>query len=302
MTGTLWAVTAGLGFGVFQSLNRRAVQGMDVYVSTFLQLLTSTLVLAGVSLATEDIGLLFAASTAAWLNFALAGFIHFFVGWTLLNASQKKIGAARTSSLIGTTPLIGAVLAAVTLAELPTLISLGGILLIVAGVFLVNHVRSQQQSGATEDSANTGFRSLLLGLAAAVCWSLSPTFIRHGLAELPYPVLGVTVGLAASALGYGVLLLIRHAGFGEGTFAATSDALIFKLIAGALVGLSTWMRWQALDLAGVAVVLALSLVSVPTVNLLSPLVVGTSVERVTAQMWIGSFLIIGGSLALILLA
>jgi drug/metabolite transporter (DMT)-like permease len=301
MTGPLWAVTAGLGFGVFQSLNRRAVRGMDVYVSTFIQLLISALVLAGVSLATEDIGLLFSASAAAWLNFALAGFIHFFVGWTLLNASQKKIGAARTSSLIGTTPLMGAVIAAVTLAELPTLISLGGILLIVTGVFLVNRVRSQQQGGEAV-SGSTGFRSLLLGLAAALCWSLSPTFIRHGLAELPYPVLGVTVGLSASALGYGVVLVARQARLGNGVFAATPDAWVFKVIAGALVGLSTWMRWQALELAGVAVVLALSLVSVPTVNLLSPLVVGTSVERVTAQMWAGSLLIIGGSLALILLA
>jgi uncharacterized membrane protein len=74
------------------------------------------------------------------------------------------------------------------------------------------------------------------------------------------------------------------------------DALSFKLLAGVLVGLSTWARWIALDLAEVATVLALSLVSVPIVNLFSPLLVGRQLERVTAQVWLGSSLIIGGSL------
>ena len=36
--------------------------------------------------------------------FGLAGFIHFFVGWTLLSISQKRIGAARTSAIMGVTP------------------------------------------------------------------------------------------------------------------------------------------------------------------------------------------------------
>ena len=68
-----------------------------------------------------------------------------------------------------------------------------------------------------------------------------------------------------------------------------------------LVGLATWTRWVALDLAPVAIVLALSLVSVPVVNLLSPLMVGRDLERVTIQVWLGSGLIIGGSLAIIFL-
>ncbi len=87
MSGALWAVAAGVGFGVFQTLNRRAVQGMDVYVATFLQLLISALVLAAASLVTENLALLSQASIWAWINFSLAGFFHFFIGWTLLNAN-----------------------------------------------------------------------------------------------------------------------------------------------------------------------------------------------------------------------
>jgi uncharacterized membrane protein len=111
----------------------------------------------------------------------------------------------------------------------------------------------------------------------------------------------VTVGVSASVLGYLLLLVFRRVRLGPGAFEMSNDALMFKLIAGVLVGVSTWMRWVALDLAGVAIVLALSLTSVPTVNLLSPLMVEKSLEQVTTQVWLGSFLIIGGSLILILL-
>ncbi|NWG75175.1 MAG: DMT family transporter [Rubrivivax sp.] len=302
MSGVLWAVAAGVGFGVFQTLNRRAVQGMDVYVATFLQLLISALVLAAASLITEDLALLRQVSIWAWINFSLAGFFHFFIGWTLLNASQKKIGAARTGSLIGTTPLFGAVVAALTLAEFPTLITIVGILLIVGGVYLVNYANIKRTAPARNISGGaiaTGWRSLLLGLAAAICWSISPLFIRHGLAELPSPILGVTIGITACVLGYALVLVLRGSKTPLTSF--STDAFTFKLVAAMLVGLSTWARWVALDLSSVALVLALSLVSVPVVNVLSPLLVGHHVEQVTGQVWLGSALIVGGSLILIFL-
>jgi hypothetical protein len=61
------------------------------------------------------------------------------------------------------------------------------------------------------------------------------------------------------------------------------------------------MRWISLDLTAVAVALALSLTSVPTVNFLSPLISGRQLEQVTGQVWLGSGVIIGGSLVLIFL-
>src|SRR3990172_5883004 len=124
MSGALWAVVAGVGFGVFQSLNRRAVSGMDVYLATFLQLLVSALVLAAISLLTVDVSLVSRAPMEALISFALAGFIHFFIGWTFLNISQKPIGAARTSPVMGPNPRFAAVLAAVTLRESLNAVSL----------------------------------------------------------------------------------------------------------------------------------------------------------------------------------
>ncbi|MBI1878768.1 MAG: DMT family transporter, partial [Chloroflexi bacterium] len=136
MLGAIWAVAAGVTFGLFQTVNRQAVRGMDVYVATFIQLLVSALILTTISVFTENFTRLRSAPPRAWLYFGLAGFVHFFIGWTSLNASQKQVGAARTSSLIGTIPLFGIVLAALTLGEIPSLVAVSGMVLILGGVYL----------------------------------------------------------------------------------------------------------------------------------------------------------------------
>jgi drug/metabolite transporter (DMT)-like permease len=301
MAGALWAVVAGVGFGVFQTLSRRAVQGMDVYPATFMQLLISALVLAAAAAASGEFHLLPRVSGWAWLNFSLAGFFHFFLGLTLMNASQQHIGAARTGSLIGTTPLFAAVIAAVTLGEVPALSTIAGILLMVGGVYLVHADQHQcsQVRGAGLGPRPAGWRSLLLGLGAPLCWAISPIFTRHGLAALPSPMLGVTIGITTCVLVYAIALGGRCRQAPVVPFA--TDALPLKLLTGLLMGVSIWARWVALDLAAVALVLALSLVSVPTVNLLSPLLMGRDVEQVTAPVWLGSALIVSGALLLICL-
>jgi len=299
MSGALWALAAGAGFGLFQSVNREAVRGMDVYVATFVQLVVSAIVLIAISLATQDTTLLLNAPIVAILNFAAAGFFHFLIGWTFLNASQKKIGAARTSPLTGTNPLFAAFIAAIALREFPTWLELVGIGVIVFGAYLISKESSDPAN------SNGGSQTLIailsaswLGLGAAFFWAISPIFIRLGLQGLPSPLLGVTVGVTASAIGYGVVLLWqRESWLGR---PVTNEAWTYKLIAGVLVGLSTWMRWVALDLAPVAVVLALTMISTPLVILLSPLISGRHLEHVTLMLWAGTGLILGGALLLTL--
>jgi drug/metabolite transporter (DMT)-like permease len=296
MTGAMWAVIAGVGFGLFQSINRRAVRGMDVYQATLLQLLVSAIVLAAISLATQDLNLLRSAPTGALIDFSLAGLIHFFVGWTFLNASQKRIGASRTSPLIATSPLFAALIAVLTLREFPNLLAWVGILLIIGGVYCI-FIGSDNAGGGEQAAPPMTWRNVFFGLSAACCWAISPIFTRKGLEGLPSPLLGVTVGLTASVLAYGLALLFQRRL--TAIAAIPHDALLFKTAAGILAGVSTWNRWIALDLAPVAVVLALALTSVPVVMFLSPLVTDRNLERVTSRVWLGAAFVGGGVLCLI---
>ena len=138
MIGIMWGVIAGLGFGLFQTLNRRAGQGLDVFRATFILLLVCTVLMIIASVATEDLSILRKVPWSAFINLGLAGFFHFLVGWTLLSVSQQRVGAARTGALVGASPLFATAIAAVTIGEVLSLPTLLGIILVVTGVYLVS--------------------------------------------------------------------------------------------------------------------------------------------------------------------
>ena len=139
MTGVLWAIVAGAGFGAFQAFNRRAGRSIDSYLSTFLLLFISSITLVLASLLTEDLGQLGEAPLMAFVNFGLAGFVHFLLGWTFLTLSQKRVGAARTGALIGTTPLFAFVVGLVFFGETLSVPVIIGIVLVIGGAYLVSN-------------------------------------------------------------------------------------------------------------------------------------------------------------------
>ena len=284
MSGALWAAASGVGFGLFQSVNRRAVLDIeDSYVSTFVQLVIAAIVLLAATFVTEDVGRLADAPAWSLIAFAAAGVVHFLVGWTFLNVSQRRIGATRTSPLLTTAPVFGLVLAFVFIGERPSALALAAILPMIGGAYLV--------AGGGEEARG---RDALPGLACAFMWGLSPILTVEALEGLDSPLLGVTLGMVASVAAYAVFLAGRRRPVRIG-----SSALAFKLAAGLLVALATWWRWLALDGTSVGAVLALALLSVPIVLFLSPLLVGRHLERVTPRVWLGSLFVVAGSLALI---
>jgi drug/metabolite transporter (DMT)-like permease len=291
MTGALWATLAGFGFGFFQAFNRRAGRSFDSYIATFILLTGSTIILAVASVFTEDFSQLIGVPFIAYLNFGLAGLFHFYIGWTLLVVSQTKVGAARTGALLGTTPFFALFISALAFNEILRLPVLVGIIILVAGVYLI----SFEKNPMAGVGAGT-WRNSLFGLGVAVCFAISPIFIRGGMKELNSPLLGVTIGMGISAIFYGITLLFRRNQIQQGPI--TRDAVWFQLGAAFFVGISTWARWIALDMTLVSVVLALGRLNVPVVILLSPLLVGKAAENVTSRVWIGATMIVGGSLIL----
>ncbi|HZO05221.1 MAG TPA: DMT family transporter [Solirubrobacterales bacterium] len=288
MSGAGWAALSGAGFGLFQAINARAVRDLDsIYFSTFLQLVLATVVLAIASVATEDLSEL--ADATAWgiIAFALAGLVHFFIGWTTLNVSQARIGAARTSPLLSTSPVFGVVFAAVFASQLPDALAAFGIALTIAGAYLVADPGAGERAPLSDS---------IFALATACAWALSAVLTVEGLEGFSSPLLGVTVGMLASTVAYGVLLPFSS----EPIRLGDRGALELKLLAGLIVGIATWGRWVALDDASVGAVLALQLLAVPVVLVAAPLISGRHVEIVTTKIWAGAALVIVGSLLLIL--
>ncbi|MGB0386987.1 MAG: EamA family transporter [Ardenticatenaceae bacterium] len=138
MTGIWWAIVAAIGFGFFQLVNRKAGSRIDVYRATCMLLFVSALILIVASLLVEDLSLLWEAPLSAYFYFALAGLIHFFLGWTFLSASQQRVGAARTGALMGAIPVFATIIGALTLGEFLSWQTFIGILLVTIGVYLVS--------------------------------------------------------------------------------------------------------------------------------------------------------------------
>lgn len=283
------AAASGVGFGLFQSVNVRALRASDdPWASTFVQVTLSALVLTVAALAVGDMQQVGDAPLWALGYFALAGVLHFLVGWSLLNMSQQRVGAARTSPLLTTAPLFGVVIAMVTVGQFPGAIGAVAIVLISAGAYLV-----------TARSGLDGMRPVdaLPGLGCAFFWALSPVFIVHGLEGFDSPLVGVAVGLVACVALFAPAYALRH---GRNVWTSVmSSAPNWKVLAGFLAAVATWARWVALDDVSVGGVLALSLLSVPIVLFLAPILAGRSVERVTLPVWAGATLVVAGSLVLI---
>jgi drug/metabolite transporter (DMT)-like permease len=290
VTGVLWGAASGLGFGLFQSLNIRAVRQLDnAYLSTFIQLAVAAVVLVVVCASAGDLSRIGEVTPWAVACFGLAGLLHFLLGWTCLNISQKRIGAARTAPLLTTVPLWGIAIAAVTLGELPSAGAAAGVAAMVAGALVV---------ASPGRAAEIRRRDSLFAVATAFLWALSPVFTVRGLDEVDSPLLGVTLGVVISALAYAALLA-AWPGTRERARGTPGSAVALKVVGGGLVALATWGRWVALDTATVGVVLGLSLLAVPVVLVLSPFVGGRQAERVDARVLIGAGLVIAGALVIV---
>jgi drug/metabolite transporter (DMT)-like permease len=289
VTGAVWAAASGVLFGLFQALSVQVVRrSSNVSLATFVQLLAATVVIGAVAAAAEGLGRLGSASLLSLMMFALAGLVHFFVGWAALNRSQRRIGAARTAPLIATSPVFGVVVALVVYGELPSALALGGIAVTVLGAYAL----TDPGAGSRVAIADSGW-----GLVTAAAWAASAVFTVRGLADFAYPLLGVTVGMAAAAVPFGLLLVA------EPTPVSWSDlraAPGLKLAAGAVVAIATWWRWLGLDEAPIGVVLALQLLSVPSVLVFAPLLARRGEEVVTTRLAVGTMVVLGGALALVL--
>lgn len=297
IAGVAPALAAAVAFAVFQLVQRRALGGVDVYRATATVLGVAALVLLAVVAATTGLAPLTAAPATAVLACAAAGLVHFGIGWTLLGASQVRLGAARTGIVVGTVPLFGALVAAVALDETLGVGAVAALVVVVAGVGVV--VGRAGGSGA-DPAAGAGLRvGVAAGLGTALCWSVSPVLIRQGLRELGSPLLAAALGMAVCAVVYGTVLALTRGRRSAVRAGAGTTRLLMG--SGTVVALAILLQWTAYDRAPVAVVLALLQLTPPLVVALAARVAGDPlVPGARRRTWLGAGLTLAGSLALVL--
>lgn len=224
----------------------------------------------------------------AFLLFILAGiFAPGLVRW-LYFISLDRLGPSISASIASISPAFTAIIAIVFLREKLTLSISLGIVLIIAGIIVL------------EKNINTGngFRvqrkkDLIFPLLSAAFISLALVFRKMGLNILNVPLFGVTVGFLTSLVFYAIVLLMSR-GMRHSISLNRYDVL---LLCGAGVFLTTgWLTlFYALSLGDVIIV-------APLANLQPAMVVGLSylflkdIEKITPRMISGILVIIIGVL------
>ena len=140
MSGVLWAIVSAISFGLFQTISRKASMNVNAFFHTFFLMIISTSFMIISTLMLEDIKHLTLYLTLQGIfYFAVAGIIHFVLGWTLLTVSQNRIGASRTSALVGTAPFFATLIGYLFFQEILSFHSILGIILVVSGIYLVTY-------------------------------------------------------------------------------------------------------------------------------------------------------------------
>jgi drug/metabolite transporter (DMT)-like permease len=303
-------------FGFSQLSSRKGLAGIAVDQGTFIMIVVSTLLMSGPFFWLDGPTLVAQARPVDLGYFVLAGVIHFVGGFTLMNKSISTIGAARTGSLIATTPLFATFLAAVTLKELVNLPLVLGVVIVITGVLFIRSPGSEpaqtETDGIQEGAALPNTLGIVAnssrfydfagestyGLLAALSWGFTPVLIKKGLQSLPSASVGLTLAIASAGLVYAVLLGLR--GRLRPLFSTLKHRpALWQVGAGALVGLGTLCRWEALALTTAAMVTTLSRASLLVTVGLGGKLLGRELEPITNRVRWGAGLIVLGAIIVV---
>lgn len=280
MPGWAWAVIAGASFGLSQLSNRGLNREIDAVRATT-AMVTSLLGFLVVALfVTGDIAALPDISAMAVLWYVAAALMHFLVGWTLFAFSQQRIGSSRTAAILSVNPVMSAIIAWLVLSESLRAATWVGVLTVTIGVAIV-----------TTSRLTTGrWTNPSLALAATLCFSISPIFVRWGLEEFDYPLLGLTVGMTFTVPAMHVVSRAYTGGW-----VTVPHGVRRWLLGGAMSALALTAQWTAFALIPIGVTISLQQLNTPVVLFLGPVLLSAPAERATPRLVAGTSMVVAGS-------
>jgi len=135
-----------------------------------------------------------------WLGVSVlvvAGVIHFILGRILAYTGIRLIGANRTVPIFSCSILIAALLGIFLMGEPLTYSIVAAVLLIIGGVILIGRT-GNSASVKSSMHQNHLAKGVLMALAAALCWGVSPVLVKIGLREVGSPLVATFISYTAS--------------------------------------------------------------------------------------------------------
>jgi uncharacterized membrane protein len=240
----------------------------------------------------------------AWIWLALAGIVHFVFGRYGNYRATRALGASLSSPIQQFSVPIALVLAVVLLDEVLTPLRLFGVLFIMVGAYIAVKPRKQNPQ-RSDDVTKTNFvpdypNGLFWGGVCALAYGSSPLLVVEGLGAnrtMTDSLAGGLISYAAAAVVISVPIMIA----GGIPFLKQVDrtAARWFVISGVIVFLSQVLRYMALVVAPVAVVVPIQRLSV-VFRVVFSWVMNREHEIIDARVMIGIALSLIGAVALTL--
>jgi drug/metabolite transporter (DMT)-like permease len=206
-----YAFQAAICFSVAHIFVRRGLVGSNALTGSVISLGTSAIIfwlLAIIFVPLSSLGL------PAIGYFMAAGFFAPAIGQTLGYIGMERIGVARSSPVVNTSPIFSSILAVLFLGEVWVAQNILGTCLVILGVIVLSIHRPAQGEWHKKD--------IIFPILAAMAFGISTTLRKTGLMTVQNPLLAaaVTVGTAFFVLlgmvrfkgGYGALKFNRRSG------------------------------------------------------------------------------------------
>jgi drug/metabolite transporter (DMT)-like permease len=207
-TGLILALIASLSFSTGIVIVRRASAAAGESFSV-----TAVSVIIGIpffALAVTIAGDWDKVLMVSWRALALltsAGVIHFIFGRLLGYSSYRLIGANKATPFIMTNRFYTLLFSFLFLGESITIFIIAGVLCIFLGATLTNAEKKTVSATRENKFLSVEMKGILLALAAALCWGITPVLIKPGVEQIGSSIAGAFVSYcAAGVIMFGLLM------------------------------------------------------------------------------------------------
>ena len=252
MLGPLLALLSSITFALKQIFIRRAsLDVVDAGYGTFISVPTALIALFVVLVINGQIDLVFSLPLTSYLWFSIAGILQFVVGLSVCYRCVQIMGANLTIVFTRINILVAVAIGILLLHEPVSAELLSGVLLIFIGV-TVPGIYMAIKRGSYDNLFKIPLKAYFYVLLAGTAFGISPIFIKMGIDESGYPIIGAFVAFLAGTGALGLLFLKRKTR--ESAIQIERKSVILFFCAGIIFCIGNLFRFYALEIASASVV------------------------------------------------
>jgi drug/metabolite transporter (DMT)-like permease len=229
------ALTTSLSSAVSSIFIAKGMKSTSPTIAAFYSILTQTIILTVLTI-TRTLTL----NVLAIVLFAIGGLLSLGIGRLLYFISINKIGVARSSAIVGSSPVFTVILSIPILAEKPTITTILGATSVTIGIILA--------SGAKEFKLE---KAVAIALAATLSYALSNIISKAGLQIEPDPYLSAQVGATTSLIFFLIYMICTNQ---KNNIKIPKTSLFYFITTGIVMSIGWLSMMTALKLGAVSIV------------------------------------------------